>query len=284
MHTHLDCYPCFLRQALSAARRAGADQALQHAILVETMAELQRLPLDTTPPRMAETIHRLVRTRTGAVDPYLAAKQEATRRALDLYPRLIAAIAASADPLETAVRGAIAGNIIDFGVFEHYDLEATLDRVLRQPFAIDDLAVLRAALARVDRVLYLGDNAGETVFDRALIEQLDQPVTYVCKGGPAINDATLEDARAAGLDGCASLVDNGSDAVGTLLDRCSDEFRARFAAAPLIIAKGQANYESLSEVEAPIVFLLQAKCGVIADDIGVPTGGLIVKAAPGLAR
>jgi len=281
MKTYLDCYPCFLRQALSAARRAGASTDQQRQILLDTMQELRSLPSEATPPVMAEGIHRLVRAHTSNPDPYREAKQEATQQALALIPGLMERVQKAVDPLETAVRIAIAGNIIDYGVAESYELDATLQRVLEQPFAIDDLPALREALDRVDSVLYLADNAGETVMDRVLIKAIDRPVTYVVKNGPIINDATREDAHAAGLGEVAEIVDNGSDAPGTLLDRCSADFRRRFEQASLIIAKGQANYETLSVSEAPLFFLLQAKCAIIARDLGVTAGSTVVKGPSG---
>jgi uncharacterized protein with ATP-grasp and redox domains len=284
LKTYLDCYSCFLRQALSAARRAGASAEQQRGILLETMDHLRSLPAEATPPEMAEGIHRLVRAKTNNPDPYLQSKRDATEQALALLPRLMERIRSASDPLETAVRIAIAGNIIDYGVAESYELEATLERVLDQPLAIDGLGALRDALARADSVLYLADNAGETVFDRVLIQVIDRPVTYVVKAGAIINDATRDDALSAGLAHVAEIVDNGSDAPGTLLDRCSAEFRRRFEQATLIVAKGQANYETLSASKASVFFLLQAKCGIIARDLGVARGSIIVKAPTGPHR
>ncbi|MBK1720702.1 damage-control phosphatase ARMT1 family protein [Thiocystis violacea] len=278
MKTYLDCYPCFLRQALSAARRAGASPEQQRRIVLRIMDQLHSFPADATPPEMAEAIHALVHTETRNPDPYRAAKQAATEQALALLAQLRERVMTATDPLNTAVRIAIAGNIIDHGVAESFDLEATLERVLAQPFAIDGLNALRQALAETDSVLYLADNAGETVFDRVLIEHLPHPVTYVVKAAPIINDATHEDALAAGLGEVSEIIDNGSAAPGTLLTRCSEPFLERFARAPLIIAKGQANYETLSEATAPIFFLLQAKCGVIAGDLGVKQGDIVLKA------
>jgi damage-control phosphatase, subfamily I len=277
MHTNLDCYPCFLRQALSAARRAGAAPELQREILLETLEQLRALPPEATPPMMADDIHRLVRTRTANPDPYREAKAEATREALALLPVLREHLDRAADPLDIAVRIAIAGNIIDLGAAETYDLDETLARVFAAPLAIDGLAALRHALGSAKAVLYLADNAGETVFDRVLIEYLDRPVTYVVKGGPIINDATREDALAAGVDRIAEIIDSGSQAPGTVLEQCAESFRERFAEAELIIAKGQANDETLSTVSAPVFFLLQAKCAVIAADLGVAPGALVVK-------
>jgi len=277
MKTYLDCYPCLLRQALSAARRAGASENLQHSILLETMEDLSAFPPNSTPPQLAYRIHQQVQKLTNNIDPYREDKNQATQQALALYPELKKKVSESSEPLEMAVRIAIAGNIIDLGVAESYDLNATLQRVLTQSFAINDLVSLRNTLARSNTILYLADNAGETVFDRVLIESLELPVTYVVKAGPIINDATYEDAVAAGIDQVAEIIDNGSNAPGTLFDQCSDLFRKRFAQADLIIAKGQANYESLSNSSAPIFFLLQAKCIVIARDLGIDEGGTVLK-------
>jgi len=163
------------------------------------------------------------------------------------------------------------------GVNDSYDLEATLNRVLKQTFAINDLESLRSSLANSSSILYLADNAGETVFDRVLIETLDSPVTYVVKAGPIINDATWEDAISAGINLVAEIIDNGSEGVGTLLEDCSVSFLESFNLAELIIAKGQANYESLSDTQAPLFFLLQAKCNIIAQDMGVTEGAIVLK-------
>jgi uncharacterized protein with ATP-grasp and redox domains len=222
-------------------------------------------------------VHEIVRQEVGDSNPYRSAKERSTQEALALYPRLTSLVADADDALETALRLAIAGNIIDFGAVAEYDLWGTVERVLAQPFAIDDGAALRKALDSAHEVLYLGDNAGETVFDRVLIETLDVPVVYAVKGGAALNDATREDAEAVGLDEVATVVDNGASTVGTILGRCSSEFQRRFAAAELVIAKGQANYETLSEKGSKIFFLLQAKCPVIARDIGVPVGSIILE-------
>ncbi|MGC9393499.1 MAG: damage-control phosphatase ARMT1 family protein [Anaerolineae bacterium] len=278
MRTYLDCYPCFLSQALRAARQVGAEDAQQHAIMGQTLALLQALPPGKTPPEIAYAVHRIVREHMGHSDPYRDLKAHSTRAALALYPRLKGLVAESTDPLETAVRLSIAGNIIDFALSDELaDLWTAVERVLAAPFAIDDLAALRSALDAADRVLYLADNAGETVFDRVLIETLTLPVTYVVKGGPTLNDATRGDALAAGLETCATLIDNGSDAPGTILSLCSEDFRQIYAAAPLVIAKGQANYETLSEAGPRVFCLLQVKCPVIGRDLGAPVGSVIVR-------
>ena len=218
-----------------------------------------------------------MRRRVAGADPYRAAKAASTRQALALYPRLRKLVQEADDGPDVAVRLSIAGNIIDLGPEQQYDLWDVIERVLAQPFALDDREAFWEALATADRVLYLADNAGETVFDRLLIEVLDVPVVYAVKGGPVLNDATVEDALAAGLDRVAEVIHTGSDAPGTILDRCSNDFRQLYHNAVMVIAKGQANYETLSEAGPRVFFLLQAKCPVIAHDAGVPVGSIVLK-------
>lgn len=276
MQAKPECKRCFQRQALQSAQRIGLDARATDALLDAVHQRLDATPAGETPPITASDIHALIRQQSGNPDPYRAAKQEATAHALSLYPKLQQLVADSPDPLETALRLAIAGNIIDLGVSEQYDLEASIERVLVTEPAINHLPQLRQALASATQILFLADNAGETVMDRLLIEQLPLPVTYVVKGGPAVNDATREDAISAGLGEVCELIDHGAATLGTLLDRCSDAFTQRFYAAELIIAKGMANYESLNDSRPGIFFLLQAKCAVVAADLGVEEKSLII--------
>ncbi len=278
MKTYYDCYPCFLRQALSAARRAGATENQQYDVLQNVLALLQTIQPEQNPPEIAYHVHRIVRETVGNSDPYQAAKSRSTAEALALYPQLKQMVAKSDDPLDMALRISIAGNMIDFGPRDKIEnLAAEVYQAIDQPIYLDDFKILRARLEVSDHLLFLADNAGETVFDRVLIEALSPPVIYVVKGGPVINDATKEDAVAAGLHQIATLIDTGADAPGTILPLCSAEFSAMYQDAPVIIAKGQANYETLSEAGAKVFCLLQVKCPIIADDIGAPVGSMIVR-------
>lgn len=277
MKTYVDCYPCFLRQAISAARYAESDDAQLHDIIKEVLAVLQAQSNGVSPPEIGAVVHRVVRELLGVVDPYRDEKRKATEKALNIYPRLKEIMREHHD-LETAIRISIAGNIIDLGISSAYDdLWTTVQRVLHQPFAINDLDKFREKLACMDRLLFIGDNAGETVFDRVLIESLHIPVTFIVKGGPVLNDVTREDALDSGLDRCATIISNGSDAPGTVLSLCSKEFRELFESAGLIMAKGQGNYETLCDAGPHVFCMLQVKCPVISHDIGVPTGSIVIR-------
>lgn len=277
MRAYLDCYPCILGQALEAARMAGANEREQEEILQRVLNVLGETPARSRPPRISQTVHRVVREQTGCRDPYREAKARSTQDALALHPWMERRLNDAKKRLDLAMRFSIAGNVIDARPGRQYDLRDELERALGEPLAIDDGAALRVALSEVDRVLFLADNAGETVCDRLLIEAIELPVTYVVKDGPIANDATMEDARAAGLDQVAELMSSGSDAAGTLLDLCSESFRRTYDEAPLIIAKGQANYESLTGAGPRVFFLLQAKCPILVRDAGVPARSFILQ-------
>jgi uncharacterized protein with ATP-grasp and redox domains len=278
LKTYFDCYPCFLRQALRAARISGADETQQYSILQHTLSLLQNLPFDANPPEIGYRIHQIVGDIVDVKDPYHAIKKMSTQQAMAYYPKLKAMVQQSKDPLGLAIRLSIAGNIIDFAVTDQIaDLWETVERVIQQPYAIDDSPAMLAYLKTADHVLYLADNAGETVFDRILIESLPVPVIYAVKSSPFVNDATMPDALAAGLDTCATLLDNGAQAAGTILALCSETFRTHFENAPMIIAKGQANYETLSDAGAKVFCLLQVKCPVLGLDLGVPAGGIVAR-------
>jgi damage-control phosphatase, subfamily I len=281
MKTYLDCYPCFLRQALEAARIDGASEPEQRTVLDQVMRMLETIDLAATPPEIAYRVQGVVSAALQVGDPYRTIKAESTRRALDLYEHLKSLIVAAADPLEVGVRLAIVGNLIDYGPpgapADAAALRAAVDAALQRPLAVNHLERFRSRLTAAEQVFYLADNAGETIFDRVLIETLAKPTTYVVKGAPVLNDATFEDALAAGLDGVARVLDNGSDAPGTILAQCSAAVRAEFGAAEIVVAKGQANYETLSDCGREVFFLLQVKCPVIARDLGVPVGSMVIK-------
>ncbi len=259
---------------------ATDDETVHERVLREALAIWHRADLAQSPPAVAQQVHRLIRQITGVEDPYLAVKNEYNAFALRMYPELRERVERSADPFETAVRLAVAANVIDFGVnagVEQTAVRETILRSLTDPLDASVVRRLREAVARAKEILYLGDNAGEIAFDRLLIEQMPRAkVTYVVKGSPIINDALMEDAEIAGLTDVVEVIDNGSDAPGTILETCSESFRRRFARADLILAKGQGNFESLSDTGKDAFFLLRPKCAVLARHLNCEQGRLVV--------
>ena len=281
MRTFLDCIPCFVRQALDSARLATDDEQIHEQVVRETLRLAADLDMSQSPPAIGQKIHRLIRKLIGNNDPYHSVKEQFNNLALKLYPELEERVRESEDPFATAVRLAIAGNIIDLGVktsLAESDVEKTIEQSLTSYFDDSQVYEFKNAITQAEKILYLADNAGEIVLDRLLIEQLPlKKVTVVVKGEPVINDATKEDAKTAGLTNIVEVIDNGSDAPGTILETCSQSFRDRFEDADLVIAKGQGNYETLSDVHKNIFFILKAKCPVIARDLGCKVGEMILQ-------
>lgn len=281
MRTFLDCMPCFIRQALDSARLVTDDEQVHEQVVREVLKLASDLDMSQSPPVIGQRIHRLIRKLINNTDPYRELKQRFNRLALRLSAELEESVRASEDPLETAVRLAIAGNIIDLGVktsIVESDIETIIRDCLTADFDGQQVEELRNAASRAERILYLTDNAGEIVFDRLLIERLPyEKITVVVKGQPVINDATMEDAEFAGLTKIVEVIDNGSDGPGVILESCSQEFIQRFDQADLILAKGQGNYETLSDINKNIFFVLKAKCPVIARDLGCEVGEMILR-------
>jgi len=277
MKTYLDCFPCFLEQALRAARIATDDEKNIKKVLDEVGMMLVNIPLESTPPESGRLVYRKINEITGNLDPYREIKRESTKKALSLYLSLKNEVEESNDRLLTAIRIAIAGNVIDFGANWDFNLEHDVEEILDKDFALCDYDSFKDMLAEAHEVLYIGDNAGECVFDRVLIEEMKKPVTYVVRDIPIINDATYEDAVEAGIDKVATIMSSGTDGPGTILGRCSSGFKKVYNNSKFIISKGQGNYEVLSNERRPIFFLLKAKCHVIADDIGINKGDIVLK-------
>ncbi|MFW6064957.1 MAG: damage-control phosphatase ARMT1 family protein [Candidatus Natronoplasma sp.] len=279
MKSNLDCIPCFLRQALEASRMATDDEEVQREVLDEVMDILTDLKLESKkPPEIGKYVHRAVKEITDTQDPYREIKEEQNEEALKIYPKLEEKVKSADDRLLTAVKIAIAGNVIDLGPGHAIDLEADIEEVLSKELTIDHFDEFKKNIERSETIFYLGDNAGEIVFDKILLRELEgKEIFYFVKGAPKINDAMAIDAKKAGIDEYAKVDVVGNGRPGTGPERDSPEFIERMQEADMVISKGMGNYEALSEVPANIFFLLKAKCPVIADDLGVEVGDIILK-------
>jgi uncharacterized protein with ATP-grasp and redox domains len=279
MRVHLDCFPCFLRQSIIALRLGTKDESLRETILKSTLDYIQNTDIAKPPAYTTTFIHKKIRQMLG-IDPFKEIKSEYNQIALRLYPSLKTTIEKSPDPLWISTRLAIAGNVIDFGIFTSVDIEGAIRKALNNQLAVDDYSSFKNAISIADKILYLTDNAGEIVFDRLLIEtliQLGKEVKAVVKGSPVINDSTMDDAEESGLTEVCDVIDNGSEAVGTILEWTSSAFQKIFNDAQLVISKGQGNFETLIGAEKKIFFLFQSKCNVVSKELGLSTGSMLLK-------
>jgi len=283
MKVYYECAPCFLRQAKEALDLATEDENLK----IEVMEELIGIIYKGFNPQavsneLGTKIHRTIKERTGNDDPYLLKKRMGNEIALKFLPE-IKAIINDKNELETYIKAAIVGNIIDFGALGvNFDTEKGIMENMKKDIALNHIPQLENELKTAKNVLYLADNNGEIVFDKLLIEKIKEygvEVTVALKEKPILNDACIDDALEIGLDKVATLVSTGTDSIGILYADISEEFKVIFKNSDMVISKGLGNYEGLTAMELgekPVFCLLNVKCNPIAKDIGVNVGDNVV--------
>ncbi|MBN1859802.1 DUF89 family protein [Candidatus Bipolaricaulota bacterium] len=289
MRTYLECFPCLLQQTLTAARQVTSDPERQRTVLEAVSRELPKMDLDASPADNGNTVHQIARQILDCDDPFRAIKEASNRSCLEVVASYRHSLTQSTDPLLGALRLAAAANAIDVGPsFGHdYDVSDCLDKLLEGSFDFRDYVSFREDLDATDHVLYLADNAGEIVFDRLVAEQLSafgKQVTFVVRGGPILNDATMEDARFAGIHEFADVIASGQRGPGTSLRLADSQFANRVRNADLILSKGQGNYEGLSEEQLRIYFLFRVKCSVVAQHASASMGTMLLRSGIDPAR
>jgi len=272
------CFFCFARAFERLIEKENLEPEEKKHFANDMFGLFNEVKHDFSIPKLSRELHVLLKKYSNNLDPYKEAKKQSNDLVLSMYPDLKEIVFQSENQFETALRLAIAGNIIDYGIGNHFDLQATIDKVLNSDFAIDDSLHLKQALSEAKTVLFLGDNCGELVFDKLFIETIMHPnLIYAVRGEPVINDVTLEDAKYVGMDIVADVISNGYDAPSTILEHCSSEFLEVFNRADVIISKGQGNLEGLlGKTTKDVYFLLMVKCEVIADALGVRKGDFVV--------
>ncbi|HUS57878.1 MAG TPA: ARMT1-like domain-containing protein [Planctomycetota bacterium] len=278
MQSYPECIPCVFKQVLNTVRLVTDDEEVQRALLLETAKVVQRADYSRAAAEISW--HALIRAYNllGCLDPYREAKLYYNNLMLESIDELRALIDAADDPLHTAVKMAVAGNIIDMGILgDAFDVHETVKHALETGLAVDHFDALKRQLDKARSVLYILDNAGEVVFDRLLIERLaGKQVCCVVRKSPILNDVTRVEAEEVGLNSLCEIADTGCDVFGVPMDLVSDAFRERFYAADIVISKGQANYETLDLVDRQVFFILMAKCDRVAQRLCVPLRHAVV--------
>ncbi|AOT70562.1 damage-control phosphatase ARMT1 family protein [Geosporobacter ferrireducens] len=270
-----ECIHCLARQAVEIAEEATSDVTMQEAIIKRSLRELGEMDFNETAPEIAFRMHQHAKDIAGINDPYLRLKEQYNEIAKAIYDRITEEkwLDKAENTFDMACRLAIAGNIMDFSVglrLEPSDIVKSVEDSIKHDIFGTGTAALREAVEKSERIMYIADNAGEIIFDKFLLKNLPvDKVTYVVKGEPIVNDATMEDAISTGVVDLVKVIDNGHSAQGMVLKDCSSTFKDEFSKADLIISKGQANFETLSDIKDKTIFyLLRAKCSSVAAAIG----------------
>jgi len=278
-----ECVPCLISRVLYEAKLSTTDRATQLKAEEAAVKAMCRAPFNGPISLLSTNVHRATYRALGDDDPYRNVKRLANETAVTLLPTVRSIIESSSDAFRSAVIAAIIGNTFDFGVlgFEVVtdDFEKEVAAIYQHGLDIDDTAAMKQLIGDV---VYVADNVGEIVYDGLLIEQirnLGGRVTLVVRGGYILTDATMQDVWESGLDKIADRVmTTGSNAVGVKLDETPAELKDALSRASLIIAKGMANFEMLSEYRfRPIAYLLRVKCRPVAESIGARVGDIVAQ-------
>jgi uncharacterized protein with ATP-grasp and redox domains len=288
-----ECAACILSRAVAEATLATTNPALRFRVIAELLRLLNKEFRPTAVPADLGTKRdRMIKRITSNNDPYNRSKRISNEKALKLLPyarKLVEEGYAQQDRFKKACLCAIVGNIMEFDIPGHKFTFNSLRKNFREAvkdLVIDDVDKIYELVKKARTVLYLTDNAGEIVFDILLVEQLkNMGVTViVCvKGGPIINDATLEDAEASGMSKIADkLITTGTDAVGLVLKEFSPEFLDVYNNVDLVFAKGMGYAETLTEykLKKPHALLFRTKCNPVANFFLVPKEKNIAKLMP----
>ena len=280
MNLKSECLTCLLNQSLRVAKNLNLDEATSTKMLAIASASIANYG-EISPPVAAADLYPKLGGLIANDDVYKELKALSTQEALKLLPDVKQRVKEHSEPLKGALKASVAGNVIDFATPNHFDLSREFEKVFQTAFGIDDEALFLKRLSEVDSLMIVGDNVGEHVFDKLLLEALAQSypkleLYYAVRGKPIINDVTVYEAKEIGIDKVAHLVDSGVDTPGLAYAHATDEFMTLYKRMDLIIAKGMGNYECLEGVADRRIFhLFKVKCDVVSQDVGAPLGALV---------
>ena len=283
MKIHNECLACIENQAHRVCDSLHVNSFQREMIIQLAQKEIARFDFNLTPPHNATPLYEAISDYLGVEDLYESIKVESLQMAKQFIPLCEERIASSSNALLSAVKTAVAGNVIDLASVMMYDLKEELDKVYQTPFAIDDFIALEKKLQQTTTLVYLADNAGEEIFDKLCINTIKKQfpslqVYYFVRGRPIINDLTCKDALASKMDDVATIVDSGVPTPGLAIEFMTPYAKSLFESAECIISKGMGNYECLGDIKGlPIFFLFKVKCFVVARDVGAHLGDIICK-------
>lgn len=271
------CLPCLVSQVIKTANICHIDD--KEKLYKKVFLYLSQLDFNKTNPEIIGDTFKLLKEQTYNNDPYKEIRDDYNQLFLRKENEFEQDINHS---FIKAIQYAIIGNIIDFSPL-HNDIQSKLEcfnKIDSYSLEIDHSQQLLDDIKNAEILLYLGDNCGEIVLDKLLIKEIKRispqlRIYFSTRGYPVANDNIEEDAYTVGIDKYADIINNGDSSLGTVLYKTSQAFRYIYEKADVIIAKGQANYESLSDEDKNIYYLLMVKCDVISQYIGVKQGSMV---------
>ena len=278
-----DCVKCIVGQINKATKLLELDTVLANEINTEVEKRALSFDFKKSPPFVAKDVYEYLAFKTNLKDPLENLKQESIKKATSYLPLIEERIDTSKDKLFTAIKAAVAGNVIDFATTEEFCLDEEINNIFETDFSINDYEVFKKELQLTNSLIILADNAGENVFDKVLVKTITKlypkiKIYYATRGKAIINDITTKEAFQVGIDKYCEVISSGVDTPGLDKSRASKEFMTLFDKTPLVLSKGMGNFECLeSYKDKKVFFLFKVKCNVVANTISRNLGEIILK-------
>jgi uncharacterized protein with ATP-grasp and redox domains len=280
------CIPCIVKQAYNLSAMAGINNhKILKLILYETMEKLLVHKNLKTAPHFSIILQTIIGKYIDVNKALTEIKERNLQKALKYINYLTHMIEGSQDNLEMAIRSSIAGNTIDPAANPDFNIEREINIITSSNIILDSLPKFKSDLKKAGKILFIGDNYEEALFDKLLIQQLlPKEISFAVRSSQILNDITMEDAKRLDINKFCRIIETGSNIAGVDLDECTHEFLQSYNTADLVIAKGQGNYETLFDARRPIYFMFKVKCEVIAGICGYPVGTSMLYYHDGLSK
>ncbi len=283
MNITKDCVECIVGQINKATKLLDLDVDLANEINKEVEKKALNFDFKKSPPFVAKDVYEYLAIKTNLKDPLEKLKQESIKKATTYVPLIEEKISLSEDKLFTAIKAAVAGNVIDFATTKEFCLDQEINSIFETDFSINDYKIFKEKLEKTDSLIILADNAGENIFDKVLIKTISSlypnlKIYYATRGKAIINDITTKEAFQSGIDKYCEVISSGVDTPGLDKSRASREFMELFNKTPLVLSKGMGNFECLeSHNDNKVFFLFKVKCNVVANTISKNLGEIVLK-------
>lgn len=277
-----DCVTCIVGQINKATKLLECSEELAKNINTKVLNDSKDFSFEKTPPHVAKDVYQYLAKMTGLKDPLEKLKQESIENALTYVPIIEENIKNSKDKLFAAIKGAVAGNVIDFATTKTFSLKDEINNVFDTPFSIDYYEEFKSKLESIDEFMILADNAGENVFDKILAKTIkeiypNKKIYYATRGEAIINDITTKEAFQVGIDKYCEVISSGVDTPGLEKCRADKDFLELYESMPLVLSKGMGNFECLeSYKDNRVFFLFKVKCDVVANKIERNLGEIVL--------
>ncbi len=281
MNMKPECLVCLFNQALRVSKAIGCDEDCSSKILKKAAFEISNFSLNQTPPEAAAVLYPKISKIVQKEDLYEQKKIESTNKAFKFIDFIKENINSSSDKIDSALRAATAGNVIDFATEISFEIDKEIEKIFKANFAIDHKDLFSKKLKNSKSLLIIGDNVGEHVFDKIMIETIKDiypnlDIFYLVRGKPIINDVTVVEAHEIDLDKVCQIVDSGVETPGFIYEKANKKAKNLYDSCDLVLAKGMGNFECMEEYkDERLFFLFKVKCSVVAEKIGKNIGDLI---------